>query len=135
MMKKTIKVMAMLLFVISLATFTSCKKENENLILGKWECVTASFTEDGVTNSVPGVIGLVWEFKDNGTVVATLPEDLDDGDTASYVVLDNQLTITSTDEHGDVDTKTYSIKELTKTKLMLERSHGYDILSVEFKKI
>jgi hypothetical protein len=133
-MKKTIKVMAMLLFVVSMAALTSCKKENKNLILGKWECVTASFTEDGETNSVSGVIGMVWEFKANGTVTATLPEDLDDGDTASYVVLDNQLTITSTDEYGDIDTQTYTIKELTKTKLMLEKSHGNDLLSVEFKK-
>ena len=131
-------VMAMLLFVISMTALTSCKKENQNLIIGKWECVTASFTEEGETYPVPGVIGLVWEFKANGTVIATLPDDLDDGDTASYVVLDNQLTITSTDEYGDVNTKTYTIKELTKTKLMLEMfegSSGNDLLSVEFKKI
>ena len=123
----------MLLFVVSMTALTSCKKENKNLILGKWECVTASFTEDGETNPVHGVIGMVWEFKSNGTVIATLPED-DEGGTASYVVLDNQLTITSTDEYGDVDMQTYTIKELTKTKLMLEKSHGNDLLSVEFKK-
>ena len=137
-MKKIINVMAMLLLVFLMTAITSCKKESQNLILGKWECVTASFTEDGETNPVPGVVGLVWEFKANGTVIATLPEDLDDGDTASYVVLNNQLTITSTDENGDVNTKTYTIKELTKTKLMLEMlegSSGNDLLSVEFKKI
>ena len=130
--------MAMLFFLFSMTALTSCKKDNQNLIIGKWECVTASFTEDGETNSVPGVIGLVWEFKTNGTVFATLPADLDDGDTASYVVLDNQLTITSKDEYGDVNTKTYTIKELTTTKLMLELhegSSGNDLLSLEFKKI
>lgn len=131
--------MAMLLFVVSMTALTSCKKEAENLILGKWECVSASYTQDGETYTVSEVNGMVWEFKANGTVTASFPGDLDyddeDVSTASYIVSDNLLTITSIDEDGEVDTETYTIKELTKTKLLLEEREDEDVASIEFKKI
>ena len=82
---------------------------------------------------------MVWEFKANGTVTASFPEDIDydeeDVSTASYVVSDNLLTITSIDEDGEVDTEIYTIKELTKTKLLLEEREDDDVVSIEFKKI
>ena len=130
--------MAMLLFVFSMTALTSCNKEAENLIVGKWECTTATYTEEGSTYSVPELIGMIWEFKANGDLIGTLLDVEDDDYTAeaSYVILGNILTITSTDLDGDIDTESYVIKELTKSKLVLEETDEWDETAVlEFKKI
>ena len=130
--------MAMLLFVFSMTALTSCNKEAENLIVGKWECTTATYTDEGSTYSVPELIGMIWEFKANGDLIGTLLDVEDDDYTAeaSYVILGNVLTITSTDLDGDIDTESYVIKELTKSKLVLEETDEWDETAVlEFKKI
>ena len=130
--------MAMLLFVFSMTALTSCNKEAENLIVGKWECTTATYTDEGSTYSVPELIGMIWEFKANGDLIGTLLDVEDDDYTAeaSYVILGNILTITSTDLDGDIDTESYVIKELTKSKLVLEETDEWDETAVlEFKKI
>jgi hypothetical protein len=138
-MKKALKAMAMLLFVVSMTTLTSCNKEAEKLIVGKWECTTATFTEDGVTQSVPWVVGMVWEFKANGDIISTIPDDLNEGDdetvTATYVVLDDILTITSVELDGEIETTSYIIKELAKSKLVLEERDDNKVFVLEFKKI
>ncbi len=130
--------MVMLLFVFSMTALTSCNKEAENLIVGKWECTTATYTDEGSTYSVPELIGMIWEFKANGDLIGTLLDVEDDDYTAeaSYVILGNILTITSTDLDGDVDTESYVIKELTKSKLVLEETdEGDETAVLEFKKI
>lgn len=133
--------MAMLLFVFSMTALTSCNKEAEKLIVGKWECTAASYTDEGSTCSVPELIGMIWEFKANGDLIGTLLDDEDDYDdiseTASYVILGNILTITSTDLDGDVDSDSYVIKELTKSKLVLEDDDDdWDETAIlEFKRI
>ena len=139
MMKKTLKVMAMLLFVVSMTTLTSCKKENTKLIVGRWECVTASYTDDGITESIPALKGMVWEFKADGKVVADASIDLQDIDIieadATYVVSGNTLTIRSVEIDHDIETETYLIKELTNSKLVLQERDNDDYLLIEFKKI
>ena len=139
MMKKTLKVMAMLLFVVSMTALTSCKKENTKLIVGRWECVTASYTDDGITESIPALKGMVWEFKSDGKVVADVSIDLPDIDIieadATYVVSGNTLTIRSVEIDHDVETETYLIKELTNSKLILQERDNDDYLLIEFKKI
>ena len=129
--------MAMLLFVMSMTALTSCNKEKTNLIVGKWECTTATYTEAGVTQSVPWVIGMVWEFKSDGTIISN-SIDIDDEEievSATYVVTGDALTITGVDEDGDIDTETYLIKELTKSKLVLEERDEDELFVLEFKKI
>ena len=130
--------MAMLLFVVSMTTLTSCKKENTKLIVGRWECVTASYTDDGITESIPALKGMVWEFKADGKVVADVSIDLPDIDIieadATYVVSGDVLTIKSVENDGDIDTEKYLIKELTKSKLMLEERDDDEVLVLEFKK-
>ncbi len=139
MMKKTLKVMAMLLFVVSMTALTSCKKENTKLIVGRWECVTASYTDDGITESIPALKGMVWEFKADGKVVADVSIDLQDIDIieadATYVVSGNTLTIRSVEIDHDIETETYLIKELTNSKLVLQERDNDDYLLIEFKKI
>ncbi len=131
--------MAMLLFVVSMTTLTSCKKENTKLIVGRWECVTASYTDDGITESIPALKGMVWEFKADGKVVADASIDLQDIDIieadATYVVSGNTLTIRSVEIDHDIETETYLIKELTNSKLVLQERDNDDYLLIEFKKI
>ena len=130
--------MALLLFVVSMTTLTSCKKENTKLIVGRWECVTASYTDDGITESIPALKGMVWEFKADGKVVADVSIDLPDIDIieadATYVVSGDVLTIKSVESDGDIDTEKYLIKELTNSKLMLEERDDDEVLVLEFKK-
>ncbi len=137
-MKKTLKAMAMLLFVVSMTTLTSCKKENTKLIIGRWECVTASYTDDGITESIPALKGMVWEFKADGKVVADVSIDLPDIDIieadATYAVSGDVLTIKSVESDGDIDTEKYLIKELTKSKLVIEERDDDEVLVLEFKK-
>lgn len=131
--------MAMLLFVVSMTALTSCKKENTKLIVGRWECVTASYTDDGITESIPALKGMVWEFKADGKVVADVSIDLQDIDIieadATYVVSGNTLTIRSVEIDHDIETETYLIKELTNSKLVLQERDNDDYLLIEFKKI
>ncbi len=130
--------MAMLLFVVSMTTLTSCKKENTKLIIGRWECVTASYTDDGITESIPALKGMVWEFKADGKVVADVSIDLPDIDIieadATYAVSGDVLTIKSVESDGDIDTEKYLIKELTKSKLVIEERDDDEVLVLEFKK-
>ena len=131
----------MLLFVVSMVSLTSCKKENANLILGKWECTSATYTQAGYApQTVPWLNGMVWEFKANGTLIGSIPDDLDETDdetgSATYVVSGDVLTVTYIDEEeGDTETESYAIKELTKTKLVLEETEDNITATLEFKKI
>ena len=135
-MKKTRSTaLMMLFFVLLLSAITSCNKNKEELILGKWECVAASFTDDGETYPVADAIGLIWDFKANGTVVASHINQVDDSDTASYSLLDDVLTITFTNEFGNSDVNSYTIKELNKNKLLLESRNEKEVLTIEFKRI
>ena len=59
----------MLLFVVSMTALTSCSKKSEKLIVGKWECIAASYTENGETHSFTDLNGMIWEFKTDGTVI------------------------------------------------------------------
>ena len=125
--------MAILLFVVSMTALTSCKKTSKELIVGKWECTAASFTEDGVTQPVSYLNNMIWEFTANGTVISSLNEDTNNG-TATYAVVDSELTITYTDE-DEIEIEKYTIKELTNSKLLLEKSIDNRIITYEFKKV
>ena len=127
----------MLFFVVSMTALTSCSKKSEKLIVGKWECIAASYTENGETQSFTELNGMIWEFKSDGTVVGSMPEDFDDGTDLSvtYVIVDDQLTMSYVDEDGDLDKETYTIKELTKSKLVIEETMGNQSITYEFKKI
>ena len=127
----------MLFFVVSMTALTSCSKKSEKLIVGKWECIAASYTENGETQSFTELNGMIWEFKSDGTVVGSMPEDFDDGTDLSvtYVIIGDQLTMSYIDEDGDPEMEIYTIKELTSSKLVLEEVDGETTVAIEFKKI
>lgn len=127
----------MLLFVVSMTALTSCSKKSEKLIVGKWECVAASYTENGETHSFTELNGMIWEFKTDGTVIGLMPEDFDNGTDLSvtYVIVDDQLTMSYIDEDGDLEKETYTIKELTNSKLVIEEVAEQTTVKIEFKKV
>lgn len=135
-MKKALKAMVMLLFVVSMTALTSCKKEAENLIVGKWECTSAIATLDDETEIVSQYIGWVWLFNNDGIVTTEYNGEESETpivSTAKYVIDDNQLTFTSLNNE---ETIVYTIKELTSSKLSIELPIEEDSsLSLEFKKV
>ena len=66
-----------------------------------------------------------------------MPEDFDDGTDLSvtYVIVDDQLTMSYIDEDGDLEKETYTIKELTNSKLVLEEVAEETTVTIEFKKV
>ena len=128
--------MVILLFVVSMTALTSCNKEAENLIVGKWECTSAIATLDDETEIVSQYIGWVWLFNNDGIVTTEYNGEESETpivSTAKYVIDDNQLTFTSLNNE---ETKVYTIKELTSSKLSIELPIEEDSsLSLEFKKV
>ena len=112
--------MAMVLFVVSMASLTSCQKDYSSLIIGKWEFQYVEATFNGQTfqldvDDLASMVGmqidsdeLILEFKNNGYVYA-------DGDGTPYKVDGSKLTITAEDQ-----TMEFEITQLTSSKLTLE---------------
>ena len=134
-MKKTTKLFAMLLFVLSLTTLTSCKKTNEQLIIGKWDCITATIIIDNEMETIPQGFRWILDFNNDGVVSS---EYYQDGlahptiTTSKYIISENQISFTSFDGEGS---SIYSIKELTNKKLAIETSEGNNSAEFEFKRL
>ena len=115
--------MAMVLFVISMTTLTSCTKDNSDLIIGKWKFdkATVSFGGESMEMTAAdlavmmGLNGLsedelIIEFKSDGKVYAS-----DEPEPANYTVDGNKLTVISPE-----DTFKMIISKLTNTTLIVE---------------
>lgn len=102
-MKKTLKLMVMLLCVAAFATLSSCSKDNEDLIVGKWKIVYNSSNNTGT--------GYVWEFKSNGKMTTDDPRELIYGTEVEYTVNDDILTLAGM--------MSFSIDKLTNSELEL----------------
>ncbi len=124
-MKKTLKLMAMLLCVVSLASLSSCSKENNSdgsndQIIGKWKCTHSvvqefDIIEGGLVTQTDSEVGMIWEFKTGNTVVT-------DGRAGAYTISDNDITLMG----GIVSGK---IVSLTSTNLTLDLkgiNHSYN---------
>ena len=122
--------MAMLFFVVSMTALTSCNKQ-AHLIVGIWQCTTATYTDEGTTYPIPDVVRSIWEFKANGNLIIIAGEGEDNTGTVAYVISGNLLTI-----DAFCGTQTYVIQELTKSKLVLEPIVNWaETAVIEFKKI
>lgn len=130
-MKKAMKVMAMVLFVVGMTALTSCTKSKEKMILGKWELEKVSVTMGGYSMQITvaelmelmGEYGeeigdideMILEFKNDGYVYAQ-------GEGVRYVIDGDQLTI----DGGEEGTIEATITELTKTEMTLEGKETYE---------
>lgn len=118
----------MLLCVAAFASLSSCSKDNEDLILGKWKCTVDNYTDNNNGLQHHSLVGKIWEFKDGGVLVS-------DGNSTAYSVSGETITI-----YGGLMSGT--IEELTSSKLVLDLQFnmGYqgnppDRMHLEFSKI
>ena len=120
-MKKALKVLTMVLFVVGLATMTSCNKDKEDLIVGKWQMELITLTEGEETMSLTvaefaSIFGedidiAAVEFKSDGTMYELAENEY----IGTYTVEGDKLTVVEDDE-----AQVMTIKELTSSKLVLE---------------
>lgn len=124
-MKKTIKIIALLLCVVSLASLSSCSKDsnsdgNNDQIIGKWKCTHSVVKEfdimqEGLVTQTDSEVGMIWEFKTGNTVIT-------DGNPMSYTISDDNITLFGGMVRG-------KIVSLTSTNLTLDLkgiSNSYD---------
>jgi hypothetical protein len=65
-MKKTIKMIIVLLCLFTVAGLTSCSNGSDSKIVGSWELVKTEYTDEGGTLVTNDNIDEVWTFKSNG---------------------------------------------------------------------
>ena len=133
-MKKTMKIMAMVLFVIGMTALTSCSKGKDKLIIGKWEISSISISGGGYNMDLTmeefyELLGadaedaepIVLEFRNDGKVyMVNMDADVEEG--LPYSIDGDKLTVQVTDEEGNEEYETMIIKELTEKALTLERT-------------
>ena len=103
-MRKTLKLMAMLLCMATVATLSSCSKDYEDLIVGTWQWTQDS--SDGVNWEVAYFAGVTVTFYADGTYVIL-------GDICHYSV--NGSIITFDDDAAE-------IVSLTKEELIIKNN-------------
>lgn len=144
-MKKAFKVLAMFLVVASMAALSSCSKKDS--IVGKWQFASASIettnpefqqlVSQSQTLMNAMFADMVWEFKEDGTLVVTgTMVDLEEDERVTYSVNGNVLTI----HGGDFEEESINIDELTSKKLVLsfeEEDEDFGVMKevLEFKRI
>ena len=152
-MKKTMKIMAMVLFVIGMTALTSCSKGKDKLIIGKWEISSisisgGSYNMDLTMEEFYELLGadaedaepIVLEFRNDGKVyMVDMDDDVEEG--LPYSIDGDKLTVQVTDEEGNEEYETMIIKELTEKALTLERTGMVEELdddmtvALHFKKV
>ena len=152
-MKKTMKIMAMVLFVIGMMALTSCSKGKDKLIIGKWEISSISISGGGYNMDLTmeefyELLGadaedaepIVLEFRNDGKVyMVNMDADVEEG--LPYSIDGDKLTVQVTDEEGNEEYETMIIKELTEKALTLERTGMVEELdddmtvALHFKKV
>lgn len=152
-MKKTMKIMAMVLFVIGMTALTSCSKGKDKLIIGKWEISSISISGGGYNMDLTmeefyELLGadaedaepIVLEFRNDGKVyMVDTEDDVEEG--LPYSIDGDKLTVQVTNEEGNEEYETMIIKELTEKALTLERTGMVEELdddmtvALHFKKV
>ena len=141
-MKKAIKIMTMVLFVIGMASLTSCTKDNSDLILGKWKFdkATVSFGGESMQLTAADLAAMmdlqgmsdefVIEFKSDGKVYAS-----DEPEPATYTIDDSKLIVITPET-----TFPMTITKLTNSMLIVEPQFDDQMpegakAEIQFKKV
>lgn len=105
-MKKTLKFIAMLMCAVSFAWLSSCSKDYDDLIIGRWKIVQES--SDGVNWHKASLEGVVYNFKTDGTIEAL-------GMSVPYTIDGNTLVVNG---------RTFTIISLTSSELIIRKESG-----------
>ena len=132
---KKLKVLAMMLCIATMGLTTSCSKDNEDLIVGKWKCtastttITNLTTNEVTTHNDPSTIGMTFEFTKDGKMIFN-------GQTLSYTVNGNEFSMIF--DNGEKNN--FDINELTEDELKIsskpieEQGNRY-VETIEFVKM
>ena len=128
-MKKAMRIMAMVLFVVGMTTLTSCTKDNSDRIIGKWkfENASASFGGESFELTAADLAAMmelndmsdefIIEFKRDGKVYSA-----DESEPANYKVDGDKLTIITPET-----SLVMIITELTQSKLVVEPQYDEEM--------
>lgn len=121
---KRILVNSMMLFVaLATLTLTSCKKSNEDLIIGKWNTSVATMTTtdaQGATETTdlsPIFKGFEFTEDGNGNAFVQLTEEGAEPMACTWTIEEDKLSVIITDMSMTMD---LNILEIDKEKLVLE---------------
>ena len=143
-MKRLIKLLVLFVAVGSMAAMTSCTKDKESSIVGKWQYVNATvdiniddpelqqmldwFIQAIQQNLDEENNGLILEFKSDNTVVSTYTYDGETTtETDQYSVNGDKLTVGT----GEL-TEEMTIETLTSSKLVITSNESYDEDGISF---
>jgi hypothetical protein len=143
-MKKAMKIIAMVLFVVGMTALTSCTKSKEKLILGKWEIESISITVGGMTmHMTPAQLAQMYGIPVEGELDAAILEFKNDGyvyyrdEKVEYTIVDDQLSMMLFEDDPFVGT----ITELTDKEMIVEandyneESGVTSVFAVYFKRV
>ena len=119
---KKVKAIALTLCVAASMMLTSCAK-NQDLIIGKWKCLSA----EGVTNGMTEDVGSVYEFKANGKVAIVMAGQ---NVEFKYSISESTLTIGEGKEASKSD-----IDILTEKALKISRTGKNKASVVDYERI
>ena len=120
--------MAMLLCVVAFVGLSSCSKDNEDQIIGKWKVVQHSYNDNGNGMEVDSRMGDIWEFKSGGIVIL-------DGEQTSYSISGDDITIMGGMLFGSITTLTNSKLILDLKFAMTYGDNPYPTEHIEFSKM
>lgn len=107
-MKNIFKLLTIVCFVASVTMFSSCKKSNEDLIVGTWKC--SSITSEPQDPFMNLFVGFTFTFNADKTLVANVRDEVGKG---TYTVDGNKLTMTLEGESMVADIITLDKKKLS----------------------
>lgn len=115
-MKKIAKVFAMIACIATLGMMTSCGKDNEDLIIGKWQWV--SMTDDnGETEVLPSGYA-TWEFTESGDLIWVMNYS-EEQPVVKYTVKGDKITLSISGSSSD-KTFTATIKSIDKNNMTID---------------
>lgn len=126
--------LVLMAFVAATMLFSSCKKDDSELILGTWNLngeksyMSWTYGQSSETENMSDVKG-TFTFKSDGTVViASEDEGEPEEVTGSYTLAEGKLTITEPSEGSQI----FNIEKLTKSDLIIGQSESQVIDGQEY---
>ena len=111
-MKKLYSILTLFVVLASMASLTSCSKDNSGSIIGTWKCTSVVITYDD--GEVFDATGWIWnddiEFKADGTFY------MEDEFEGNYTYTGNTLVLYS----GTEDAESWTVKKLNGSVMEME---------------
>ncbi len=109
-MKKSLRLIVFTA-IAAMLCFSSCTKDPEKLIVGKWKVVSARCSDQYFGDAVENDKGTTWNFKENGTFTGTMNimDFIGSDISCNYTCDDSSLELRGGDLKGTFDGESYNI--------------------------